>query len=93
VVAAHISDMGAALAKLDPESRALLDLSLRRGMDDSDIAEVLRVRPDEVARRRAELLGRLAEELGLDTREQRDELFAGLPDLPDEYWRGQAARA
>jgi DNA-directed RNA polymerase specialized sigma24 family protein len=93
VVAARISDMGEALAELDPESRALLDLSLRRGMDDADICAVLRVEPEEVARRREELLERLADELGLETREQRDELFASLPDLPDRYWRGQAARA
>ena len=93
MVAAGISDMGDALAALDPEGRALLDLSLRRGMDDSEIAAILRVEPEEVARRRGELLDRLADELGLETREQRDELFASLPDLPDRYWRGQAARA
>jgi DNA-directed RNA polymerase specialized sigma24 family protein len=93
VVAARISDMGDALTALDPESRALLDLSLRRGMDDSEIAAILRVEPGEVARRRGKLLDRLADELGLETREQRDELFASLPDLPDRYWRGQAARA
>jgi DNA-directed RNA polymerase specialized sigma24 family protein len=93
VVAASIRDMGAALSGLHPESRALLDLSMRRGRDDSEIAQVLRVEPEEVARRRAELLERLADELGLDGREQRDELFASLPDLPDHYWRGQAARA
>ena len=93
MVAAGISDMGDALAALDPEGRALLDLSLRRGMDDSEIAAILRVEPEEVARRRGDLLDRLAGELGLETREQRDELFASLPDLPDRYWRGQAARA
>jgi hypothetical protein len=93
VVAARISDMGAALAGLDPESRALLDLSLRRGLDDSEIAGVLRVDAEDVARRREELLEGLADELGLETRAQRDELFASLPDLPDRYWRGQAARA
>ena len=93
MVAAGISDMGDALARLDPEGRALLDLSLRRGMDDSEIAAILRVEPEEVARRRGERLDRLADELGLETREQRDELFASLPDLPDRYWRGQAARA
>ena len=93
MVGARISDMGDALARLDPESRALLDLSLRRGMDDAEIAGVLRVEPEEVARRRGELLERLADELGLETREQRDELFASLPDLPDPSWRGQAARA
>jgi DNA-directed RNA polymerase specialized sigma24 family protein len=88
-----MKDIGAALATLDPESRALLDLSMRRGLDDDDIAAVLRVEPKEVARRRDSIFDGLAKELGLDGREQRDELFATLQDLPDEYWRGQAARA
>jgi DNA-directed RNA polymerase specialized sigma24 family protein len=56
-------DLGAALGRLDPESRALLDLSMRRGMTDEEIAAVLRVEPGEVHRRRDELLERLAEEL------------------------------
>jgi DNA-directed RNA polymerase specialized sigma24 family protein len=89
-----MKDMGAALATLDSESRALLDLSMRRGLDDEDIASVLRVDAAEVGRRRDGLLDKLAAELHLDGREQRDELFASLPDLPDEYWRAaQAARA
>jgi DNA-directed RNA polymerase specialized sigma24 family protein len=83
-----MKDIGAALATLDDEGRALLDLSLRRGMDDEEIAGILRVEPDEVGRRRAELLDRLGSELGLDEREQREELRATLPDLPPEFWRG-----
>jgi DNA-directed RNA polymerase specialized sigma24 family protein len=91
-------DLGAALARLDPESRALLDLSRRRGMTDEEIAAVLRVESGEVRRRREELLERLAEDLGLEGREQRDELFATLPDLPRKFWQigsqaGQAGRA
>ena len=82
-----------ALARLDAESLALLELSVRRGLDDEEIGEFLRVDPAEVARRRDELLRRLAADLELDGREQRDELFATLPDLPWDYWRPQAARA
>ena len=82
-----------ALARLDAESLALLELSVRRGLDDEEIGEFLRVGPEEVARRRNELLDRLATELDLDGREQRDELFATLPDLPGEYWQRQAPRA
>ena len=93
MVAARMKDIGAALATLDPESRALLDLSMRRGLDDDDIAGVLRAEPEEVARRRDSIFDSLATELRLDGREQRDELFATLPDLPDEFWRGHAARA
>ena len=82
-----------ALARLDAESLALLELSVRRGLDDREIGDFLRVDPEEVAHRRDDLLDRLAEELGLDGRAERDELFATLPDLPWEYWRPQAARA
>jgi DNA-directed RNA polymerase specialized sigma24 family protein len=80
-------DARRALSRLDPESRALLDLSLRRGLDDDDIASVLRVDQDEVKRRRDAAFERLVEEVGLETRDERDELFATLQDLPPEYWR------
>ena len=89
-----MDDLGAALSRLDPESRALLELSLRRGMPEDEIAEFLRTEEEEVERRRAELLERLAEELHLETREARDELYATLQDLPYEYWgNGQPERA
>jgi DNA-directed RNA polymerase specialized sigma24 family protein len=75
------------LARLDPTDRALLDLNLRRGMEESEIAEVLNVDADEVSTRRERVLEKLASDLGLQTREQRDELWATLPDLPAEYWK------
>jgi DNA-directed RNA polymerase specialized sigma24 family protein len=81
-----MKDLGAALGRLDASSRALLDLSVRRGMADELIADVLHVEPDEVGRRRDEILDRLASELNLETREQREELYATLPDLPPELW-------
>jgi DNA-directed RNA polymerase specialized sigma24 family protein len=94
VVKVTIRQLGGALAALDPESRALLDLSLRRAMSDEEIAAVLRVDADEVARRRAELLDRLAGEVGVaDDREGREELLATLPDLPAGHWQGAAAAA
>ena len=83
-----MQDLGAALARLDPESRALLDLSRRRGLRDDEIAEALRVDPEEVGKRRDELLDQLADELGVESREGRDELYATLPDLPLELWKG-----
>ena len=86
MLAFRMAELGAALSHLDAESRALLDLSLRRGRPDEEIADVLRVDADEVGRRRTELLDRLAADLGLDGREQRDELRASLPDLPPEHW-------
>lgn len=83
--------LGDALQGLDPESRALLELSLRRGMPQDEIGEFLRVDADEVGRRRGELLEKLAEELRLKEREERDELYATLQDLPYEYWGDTAA--
>ena len=82
-----MNDIAAALGRLDAESRALLDLSVRRGMEDEDIAGVLRVEADEVGRRRSEALDKLISDLGLTEREQREELTATLPDLPTGMWR------
>jgi DNA-directed RNA polymerase specialized sigma24 family protein len=87
VIAVRVKDLGSALERLDPESRALLELSVRRGLPDDEIASTLRVDAAEVGRRRDELLERLAGELHLDGREQRDELFATLPDMRDRYWQ------
>ena len=82
-----MKDARNALSRLDPESRALLDLSLRRGLADDDIASVLRVDTAEVERRRRAAFDRVADELELDGRDERDELFATLQDLPAEYFR------
>ena len=89
MIAARMRDIGAALARLDDEGRALLDLSLRRGLEDGEIAEVLRCDGDDVRRRRTELFERLAADLSLEETWQREELLATLPDLPTELWRGR----
>jgi len=81
--------LGEALAGLDPESRALLDLNVRRGMAENEIAEILNVDADNVASRRRKILEGLDSELGLETREDRDELRATLPDLPPKLWQGR----
>ena len=80
--------LGDAVGRLDPTNRALLDLNLRRGMDEAEIAEVLSVDAGEVSSRRTEILDGLASELGLSSREDRDEMRATLPDLPARYWKG-----
>ena len=85
-----MEDLGRALGGLDDESRALLELSMRRGLDDDEIAAALSVETSEVEQRKGELLERLATELGLETRAARDELFATLQDLPPEFWRGES---
>ena len=89
MVAVTIKRLGEALAALDAESRALLDLNVRRGMEENEIAEILNVDADNVASRRRKILEQLDSELGLDTREDRDELRATLPDLPPKLWQGR----
>lgn len=86
MMAVRIEALGAALAGLDPGDRALLDLSLRQGRSDEDVALELGDDAAAVARRRDGLLARLAGELGLRGREQHDELRATLPDLPRRLW-------
>ena len=86
-------DLGRALERLDDESRALLEFSLRRGMSDEEIAAVLLGETAAVRRRRSELLEGLASELKLDGREERDELFATLQDLPERFWQTGGSEA
>jgi DNA-directed RNA polymerase specialized sigma24 family protein len=78
--------LAAALGQLDEEDRELLSRSMRDGAPDEEIAATLSIDASDVALRRAELLDRLAAELDLDGREQRDELFATLQDLPPQLW-------
>lgn len=81
-----MKDLAAALGRLDDETRTLVRLSYAHRQPDEEVGRVLRVDADEVERRRTEAFDRLAADLGLDGREQRDELFATLPDLPASYW-------
>jgi hyaluronan synthase len=50
----------AALDRLDEGSRALLDLSLRHGLSDEELASMLGTEPSELARRRDEAFDQLA---------------------------------
>jgi hypothetical protein len=78
-----------ALERLDPASRALLDLSLRRGMRTEEIADVLGAEPANVEASRDEALRRIAAEVGMDTAGDLDEVRARLAELPVEGWLGQ----
>jgi hypothetical protein len=82
----------AATARLDPESRALVELSARRGMSDEEIAGVLDVEPAEVTRRHDEALAQLAAELG-EPRVRRYELRDRLLRVDETTWRGEAEPA
>jgi hypothetical protein len=82
----------AALADLDPGNRALLDLSLRRGVSDAEIGELLRKTPDEVARGRDAVLELLADALAVDAHDRRERVRRAVVALPDDAWRtGPAA--
>ena len=76
----------AALSRLDPAKRALLDLSLRRGMLPGEIAGLLGLDADSVVAAREQALEQLAGELELDDRTQLDPLRARLAELPPEAW-------
>lgn len=81
-----------ALSRLDPASRALLDLSLRRGMRTEEIADVLGADPDSVAASRDDALRRVARDVGLGDG-NLDEVRAQLAELPAEEWLGGASPA
>jgi hypothetical protein len=73
-----------ALERLDPASRALLDLSLRRGMRTEEIAEVLGAETESVEASRDEALRRIAVEVGMEDDAVRDR----LAELPPDEWIG-----
>jgi hypothetical protein len=51
--------LGPALGELDPSTRALLDLSLRFGVSDAELADFLRCDPQRVASRREQAVAQL----------------------------------
>lgn len=78
--------LAAALRRLDPTARALLELFARHGLDDETIAAGAGLTAAHVRRRRAALLARLAREPGLVGGPAGDELLAALRALPDDHW-------
>lgn len=78
-----------ALERLDPASRALLDLSLRRGMLTEDIADVLGADADSVAASRDDALRRVAEDVGMPGDDRVDEVRTRLAELPPDEWLGR----
>lgn len=80
----------AALSRLDPASRALLDLSLRRGMRPEEIGDLLGTDPESVIVAREGALEQLASELGMSDVSELDDVRARLAELPAEAWTGQA---
>lgn len=75
------SDLLAASERLDPPNRALMNLWLRRQLDDVEIARLSGGTPEEIAVRRERLLEALAQEVDVPTAEVRAAL-AQLQDAP-----------
>ncbi len=75
-----------ALSELDPATRALLDLSLRRGMRPEEIGDLLGTDPESVIVARENALEQLASELGMGDVTELDGVRARLAELPGEAW-------
>ena len=75
--------IAAALWRLDPRQRELLELSLGRRVPDEAMAKVMGCEPGEVARRRAGAIERLADELGVERGEELGDVLKALlePDI------------
>jgi hypothetical protein len=82
-----------ALERLDPASRALLDLSLRRGMRTEEIAEVLGAEPESVEASRDAALRRIATDVGMPDAEDLDQVRTRLAELPADQWLGNGKAA
>ena len=81
------------LARLDRQSIDLLDLSLRRDLPDTEIAETRGIPAAEVGERRARALGRLMSELRIERFDEVVDMFTHLADLPAERWAQASAAA
>jgi len=81
----------AAIGDLDPGNRALLDLSLRRGVSDAEIGELLRKEPAEVARGRDAVLELLADALDVGGHDRRERVRIAVAELSDDAWHPPAA--
>ena len=81
-----LDGLEASVRSLDPGSRALLDLSLRRRLRDDDMAPLLRIDAFNLAWRRARVIERLASGLGLADPAGLAQVRAALPHLPATAW-------
>ena len=84
--------IASALTCLDVGSRALLELSIRRGLSDEEIADVMGVPPGEVMNLREEALFRIAAELGVPP-ENREALTEKLARVHGSHWRPETGRS
>src|SRR3954453_14927825 len=88
---AGLDGLEAGVRALDPATRALLDLSLRRRLRDDDMAPILRIDSFNLAWRRARAIERLAPGRGLPEPAGLAQVRAALPYLPERAWLVPAA--
>jgi hypothetical protein len=69
----------------------MLDLSIRRHLSDSAIADLARIPPDELVRWRGEVLDQLATQIGLTGLNARIEVHARLEAVDPSAWLGPPA--
>lgn len=81
-----------ALKAIDPVARAMLDLSIRRRLPDSSIADLAQMPPDELVRWRGEVLDQLATQIGLTGPGARDEVRTRLEAIDPSAWVTPAAK-
>jgi hypothetical protein len=75
-----------ALKAIDPVARAMLDLSIRRRLPDSSIADLAQMPPDELVRWRGEVLDQLATQAGLTGPDARDQVRTQLESIDAAAW-------
>src|SRR4051812_24991303 len=85
--AVPLDRLATCVQRLDPPTRALLDLSVRRGVRDDQMAPILRTDPFHLAWRRARALEKIAGEVGEGDRPAPlGEVRMALEALPREAW-------
>jgi O-antigen ligase len=81
------AELLAALERRDAPTRALIDLSLRAGYSDADVAGFLGTEEMKVAHWRMNALNELAETVGLSGPTAGTDVALYLLDLPPEAWK------
>jgi hypothetical protein len=74
------------IRRLDPGDRALLDLSLNRGIPDAAMAPLLKSDPMRLAFKRARAIERVASRMGLTHPADLADVRTALMDLPSRAW-------
>jgi hypothetical protein len=80
------SQLAESLGRLDPGTRALLDLSLRRAIPDDQVAKVLGVDASSIPPRRARGIAQLADMMAVPGPAELAALLIAIPELPEEAW-------